>query len=559
MAPCPGAANLCCLFIQDEPSPPETLGVLAFDAAKTMCRLLSLYNSLTPQEIVHLRRNIIRSKSVSSLNSRDECFLLTLACAERLEDLNLAAATVSRLAARCSDQNLARFEALDARKLEFGTREVEKKIESMEKLVFATRSLHKAMECLTEMEASEKKMQRWRNIRATNGLKVKVECFNERITFYRRQIMYFKQVSLWGQTFDKVVGLMARIVCIVYNRICTVFRIFITGNVARGINHKRRNNNRPRVARSPENCCCRVEHRDLYRMNLFLFEQTEEQLLIRKRVWGCCQVQKTTSTGVFRYHHSPPQGGAEAARNNRVMRLAPATTVGGAGLSLRYANVIMLAERCLNAPDATIGDDARAALYEMLPGRLETKLRQKLKEEWLEWRKLKGDGDGKSAAVRRWHDEVAEVMEWLVPVAHDMVRWQTERNMEKQKFETRPTVLLLQTLHYSDLEKVEEAIVKVAIWIRLGGDGFVFADDAKTLGGATPDGNGTASRNVVAGGGRRENLELRCRRRTGFSGFLILQVSLVREASCDEDGDSFGCILRRGGSCLAMVVVRRRP
>ncbi|CAJ1800432.1 unnamed protein product [Sphenostylis stenocarpa] len=478
MAPCPGAANLCCLLFRDEPNPPETLGVLAFDAAKTMCRLLSLYNSLSHQEIIRLRRHVIRSKSVSLLNSRDECFLLTLACAERLEDLNLAAATVSRLAARCTDQNLARFDALDASKIEFGTRDVEKKIESMEKLVFATRSLHKAMESLTEMEASEQKIQRWRTIRENHGLKVKVECFSERIMFYRRQVIYFKQVSLWGQTFDKVVGLMTRIVCIVYNRICSVFKIFITGNVARCINQKKKknnnnnhnnnnnnndNNNGKKVARSPENCCCRIEHRDLYMLNVCLFDQTEEEMSRRKRAWGCCYVKKSSTTGVFRFRNAPPQAISQVARNNRVMRLAPPSTVGGAGLSLRYANLIMLAERCLHAPNATIGDDARAALYEMLPGRLEVKLRTKLRGEWLEWRKSEGDGEGQSEAVRRWQEESAEVLEWLVPVAHDMLRWQAERNLEKQKFETRPTVLLLQTLHYSDLEKVEEAIVTVLV------------------------------------------------------------------------------------------------
>ncbi|XP_022640115.1 uncharacterized protein LOC111242104 [Vigna radiata var. radiata] len=111
------------------------------------CAASSPSTTPSPQEIVHLHRNIIRSKSVSSLNSRNVCFLLTLACVERLEDLNLVVATISRLAARCFDQNLASFEVLDARKLEFGTREVQKKIKSMEKLVFATRSLHKAMEC----------------------------------------------------------------------------------------------------------------------------------------------------------------------------------------------------------------------------------------------------------------------------------------------------------------------------------------------------------------------------------------------------------------------------
>ncbi|KAG5009838.1 hypothetical protein JHK87_018353 [Glycine soja] len=463
MARCPGAAaNLCCLFFHHNQSPPpETLGILAFDAAKTMCRLISLYNSLHHQEILHLRRHIIRSKSVSNLNSRDECFLLTLACAERLEDLNLSAATVYHLATRCSNRNLTRcFEAIDARKLQFGTKDVETKIENMEKLVLATRSLHKAMESLTEMEASERKMQKWRTIRENHGLKVKVECFNDKIMFYRRQVVYFKQVSLWNQTFDKVVALMARIICIVYNRICSVFGTFVTGNVKRR-NQNKNNKNGVVRRRIFENSYCRVEHRELYRMNLCMFDQTEE--VLKKRAWGCCNVKRGAPTGVFRFHHAPSGEGGEVAMNNRVMRLAPANTVGGAGLSLRYANVILLAERCMHAPDATIGNDARVTLYDMLPGRLKMKLRAKLKGEWLEWKKLEGGEEEHSEAATRRHVVAAKVMEILVPVAHDMVRWQAERNLEKQKFETKPTVLLLQTLHYSDLEKVEEAIVEVLI------------------------------------------------------------------------------------------------
>ncbi|KAG4925038.1 hypothetical protein JHK87_050578 [Glycine soja] len=431
MARCPGvAANLCCLFFHHhhEPSPPpDTLGILAFDAAKTMCRLVSLYNSLDHQEILHLRRHVIRSKSVSKLNSRDECFLLTLACASRLEDLNLSAATVSRLATRCSDRNLARcFESVDARKLEFGTKDVESKIENMEKLVCATQSLHKAMESLTEMEALERKMQKWRAIRANHGLKVKVECFNDKIMFYQRQVVYFKQVSLWNQTFDKVVGLMARIVCIVYNRICSVFGTFVTGDVKRR-NLNNNNNNGVVKRHIVENSCCRIEHRELYRMNLCMFDQTEEAL--KKRAWGCCNARKRAPTEVFRFHHAPPREGGEVSGNNHVMRLAPENTVGGAGLSLR----------------------------------LKVKLRGKLKSEWLEWEKLEGGEEEHSAAATRRHAAAAEVMEILVPVAHDMVRWQAERNLEKQKFETKPTVLLLQTLHYSDLEKVEEVIVEVLV------------------------------------------------------------------------------------------------
>lgn len=200
------SSNLCCIFFyEDEPSPSETLDVLAFDATKTMCRLVSLYKSLTDVEIHKLRHHIIKSKGVSHLNSPDEFFLLNLACAERLEDLNLAAAAVSRLGSRCSDKNLSSFDAVyadmkcgavDVRRLEpFGTRNVERVVDRMERLVNATRNLHMAMESLSEMEASERKIQRWRAMRANHGLKVKVECFNDRIVFHRRQVhtrMIFK-------------------------------------------------------------------------------------------------------------------------------------------------------------------------------------------------------------------------------------------------------------------------------------------------------------------------------------------------------------------------------
>ncbi|KAK7339685.1 hypothetical protein VNO77_20366 [Canavalia gladiata] len=478
MARCQGA-NLCCIFFHDEPSPSETLGILAFDAAKTMCRLVSLYKSLSDVEIVRLRRHVTKSKSVTHLNSKNECFLLNLACAERLEDLNLAAASVSRLARR------AKHSFADSRRPEFGSREMERKIETMEKLVLATRNLHMAMENLTEMESSEKKIQRWRTIRANHGLKVKVECFNDRIMFYRRQVQYFKQISLWNQTFDKVVGLMARIICVVYSRICAVFgSVIMPGNWNKNPNDAVRGIYRP----SFKNSYCRLEHRELYQINLCLLDENDESF--KKRGRNACHVFKCANFCFFNQNNEPlkkrgrngchvfkcaktapinfPFYKAEESaccggndwNNNRVLRLAPPSTVGGAGLSLRYANLIMLTERCMHTA-MEIGDEVRAMLYEMVPGRLRQKLRAKLKSERLKWKSFDGEEEERSAMVTRWRMASEEVMEWLFPVAHGMVRWQAERNLERQKFETRPTVLLLQTLHYSDLEKVEEAIVEV--------------------------------------------------------------------------------------------------
>ncbi|KAH0720859.1 hypothetical protein KY290_005877 [Solanum tuberosum] len=70
------------------------MGILSFETAKIMSRLLCLYKSLSESEISNLKTEM-KSGGVSYLNSKDEGFLLSLACAERLEDLDKAAAAVA--------------------------------------------------------------------------------------------------------------------------------------------------------------------------------------------------------------------------------------------------------------------------------------------------------------------------------------------------------------------------------------------------------------------------------------------------------------------------------
>lgn len=277
-------------------------------------------------------------------------------------------------------------------------------------------------------------------------------------------------MSLWNQTFDNVVGLMAHIICIVYARICFVFGSLLTGVPGASGSSNKNNVARGVFRMNLENRCCQIEHRELYRVNLCVFDRDEESL--KRRAKNAGHVLKSARTGVIRFNnniHAPPPPpqqqlcGCEVAKNNGVLRLAPTNTVGGAGLSQRYASVILFMERCVYAA-SVIGEDARAALYELLPGRLRGKLKGELRRLWLKrGESLEGRGEGRSAVAERWQVSVEEVMDWLAPLAHDTLRWQAERNLEKQKYETKPTVLLLQTLHYSDLEKVEKAIVEVLV------------------------------------------------------------------------------------------------
>ncbi|KAI5417623.1 hypothetical protein KIW84_042292 [Lathyrus oleraceus] len=47
-------------------------------------------------------------------------------------------------------------------------------------------------------------------------------------------------------------------------------------------------------------------------------------------------------------------------------------------------------------------------------------------------------------------------LEWLAPLAHDMLRWQPERSYEQMSFVSRTNVLLVQILHFTNQEKTED-------------------------------------------------------------------------------------------------------
>jgi hypothetical protein len=458
------------LFSHHDKSHPPTLGILAFETAKTMTRLVSLYKSLADDEILKLRKETMRSKGVVYLNTQDEGFLLKLACAERLEDLNHAAQTVSRLGQKCADFGLNRFDIvyndlklgiIDISKLEFDTRGVQKIIDRMEKSVSTTANLYAALESLAELEVSERKVDRWKNCLG-NKQKTNSEYLKQKIAFQRKQVQHYKEISLWSQSFDRSVGLMARTVCVVYARICTVFGPYVSG-----LPSLSKKNMRPANSNQKK--------------QIFWFDHESDHCLIEirdaseKPGWRSGPMPKTSQKKeIVRFFSSESNNffsdeirftsdmncGA-TGKYNRVFSLAPESTVGGSGLSLRYANVIICAERCLYAP-ATICEDARETLYEMLPGSMRATVRAKLKSHWVKKEEESNGCDGHSLAAG-WRDALEEIMGWLGPLAHDTVKWQAERNYEKQKFDPRPTVLLLQTLHYSDLEKAEAAIVEVLV------------------------------------------------------------------------------------------------
>ncbi|RWR95389.1 DUF668 domain-containing protein/DUF3475 domain-containing protein [Cinnamomum micranthum f. kanehirae] len=443
------------------PKHPPTLGILSFETAKTMSRLLSLYKSLSEAEFSSFRRSVIRSQGVRRLNSCDEPFLLRLACAEKMDDLDRSAATVSALASRCRDIRFHDFGrtyaemklgSFDLVRFAFPASEIDRRISKMEGMVSSTSDLYTGLEILADMEAAERRMARWKNHPAPSPLqKPNLELFEQKLTWQRRSVRRVRDVSLWSQPFDKVVALMARFICNVYVKICVVFGpyvsdiplVFSDGSSVSVTSRKlhfstcewgfpplqippRTSGAHERHGLKDPNCIkpSPVPRRHLFRA--FRHEknrrhkETQEEVLVH---------------GEFR-------------RRERVTE-AEAATLGGAALATRYANVIIMAEKMVMSPE-TVEEEMREDLFQMLPWRMRVAVKQKMRQYSV-------------PAADGWK-EVEGILGWLAPMAHDMIRWQVERTfVAKKEFEPQPSVMLLQTLYFSDREKAEAVIVELLV------------------------------------------------------------------------------------------------
>uniref|UniRef100_A0A0E0MJL7 DUF668 domain-containing protein n=1 Tax=Oryza punctata TaxID=4537 RepID=A0A0E0MJL7_ORYPU len=152
----------------------------------------------------------------------------------------------------------------------------------------------------------------------------------------------------------------------------------------------------------------------------------------------------------------------ESSSHNWVMNAPAATTLGAAALALHYANLIIFIEKLAVAP-RHICPDERDALYNMLTDRIRASLRARLRPV------AKNMASSSSSAcdpamAAEWSDTVQRILGWLAPLAHNMLRWQSERNFEQRNVASSSTgVLLLQTLHFADQKKSEAAIVELLV------------------------------------------------------------------------------------------------
>ncbi|KAL3645242.1 hypothetical protein CASFOL_010422 [Castilleja foliolosa] len=392
------------------PAKKSNVAVLAFEIAGLMSKLLHLWQSLSDKNIARLRADSICLEGVRKIVSNDDAFLLGLACAELVENLKSVAKSISRISKNCEDPSLISFDRLllefansgqDPNNWVLGPKEIDPKFKKMDQLVIATATLHREMDELVALENSLKKSLQ------SKKEEQKLMELQHKILWQRQEIKYLKDKSLWSRSFDSVTSLLVRSVFTILSRIKLVF----------GVGH----------------CFPIALPRSLSSSSALVYPS--ENTYHRK--------SPSHFDSFFDFFES----------NSKILK-PPPSTLGAAALSLHYSNLVIVMEKMIRSPQL-VGVDARDDLYSMLPNSIRFALRARLK------------GVGFSASdpglAAEWRDALQRILGWLSPLAHNMIKWQSERSFEQQNMVPKTNVLLLQTLYFANQEKTEAAITELLV------------------------------------------------------------------------------------------------
>ncbi|XP_077234408.1 protein PSK SIMULATOR 1 [Tasmannia lanceolata] len=401
----------------------SNVGVLAFEIAGLMSKLLQLWQSLSDKNVHRLRHEAIALEGVRKIVSNDDAFLLVLACAEMAETLRLIAKSVSRLATRCDDSALRCFDEFfeefansgrDTHNWVLSWKEMDSKAKKMNRYVTSTASLRKEMDEISEMEHSLHKLLQCKDQESPMSIK-KIDDLQQKIFWQKQEVKYLKESSLWRRTFDVVTLLLAK----------SVFTVLARVKLFYGIGHE-----------SPA----------------FLPRSISVSATVHPSENSTTNLKFVSGPLISKHNQDLTCSFFDS--NSKLLK-PPPSTLGAAALALHYANLIIVLEKMIRSPQL-IGIDARDDLYAMLPTSLRVALRGRLRGV--------GFSAGDPVLAGEWRDAMWKILEWLAPLAHNMIKWQSDRSFEQHNMVPRTTnVLLLQTLYFANQAKTEAVITELLV------------------------------------------------------------------------------------------------
>uniref|UniRef100_A0A0D9XWW7 DUF668 domain-containing protein n=1 Tax=Leersia perrieri TaxID=77586 RepID=A0A0D9XWW7_9ORYZ len=498
------------------------VGAMAFEVAALMSRAAGLWRALGDAEVARLRSDAIRLEGVRLLVADHDAPLLALALAEMASACVDLSRSVARLSDRCADPLLRRFPALFARLAVAGrgggdphglryaaARKMDRKARKMQRLVASTALLAQEIDVLAELE------------QATGGRRGGVARQRQEVERLRAASLWNSSfdyaVRLLARSLFTIVARITHVFAMdpidddddgdaMVSLAST--RISWSNSFSSSVNSlvypsdfTTDSTTPPRRSLGPKSGKVSNGGDHVRRFLLSRSQSLRQQIkwpIAGKNLIGC-MVSGSRSLERERWIHgdgdlnlplsfsymsstnedlsinSPSQEDHNPNANlssscsmsvfdsssHDWLKNTPATTLGAAALALHYANLIIFIERLAIAP-RHICSDERDALYGMLTHRIRASVRARLKPKNMVASASSADSCDPIMAAE-WSDTVQRILGWLAPLAHNMLRWQSERNFEQRHVASSTSVLLLQTLHFADQKKSEAAIVELLV------------------------------------------------------------------------------------------------
>lgn len=479
------------------------IGVLTFEIASLMSKLVNVWHCLEDGQLQRLREEIANSTGIKKFISEDDEYLMELAFAEVMENVGYVARAVVVLGKRCADSTYHNLKQVfdDPVEIdlnwcgwEYRLKKMERKVKKMEKFVAATAQLYQELEVLAELEQSLRRVKG-----NPESSQVKLLEFQQKVLWQRHEVKNLREMSPCIRSYDYVVRLLLR----------SVFTIVGRMKQIRGVeeeNYDSGYSSDKLLARSHSISALMQSSVQPYENNLLGSKschlgrsfsnltlsrdkyRSSFKKVIRGRRFahvgpfkGCMTGSDSPVLQSFMLSSSDilrSDGNKMKSVNNNIepvscrmittrvflfnfkhtLSTAPQSTLGSAALALHYANIIILLEKLVSSPHL-ISLDARDDLYNMLTSSIRTSLRAKLKV----FSKNSASSIYDSGLATEWRLAMARILDWLSPLAHNMIKWHSERSFEKQRMTSGANVLLVQTLYFADQMKTEAAVTELVM------------------------------------------------------------------------------------------------
>ncbi|KAK4281599.1 hypothetical protein QN277_013070 [Acacia crassicarpa] len=503
-----------------------SIGILASEVASLMLKVVNLWRSLSDLEAMSLKEELINSVGLKILVSDNDDFLMELALNEILDNFEYLARSVARLGKRCADPVFHRFElfvdnpaqySFQWSGWEYKSKKMEKKVKKMERFAAAMTQLSQELEVLAELEQTFRRMQA-----NPEQSRVKLLEFQKKVMWQRQEVKNLRHMSPWNRSYDYIVRLLAKSLLTILERIIHVygnshlstqqqndcpdmdashlprshsFSVPVHSSFNPSYNQFHGFHSEPLGSGPVSSNTDSVTDRSK-RTNTLQQALNAAPALRRKHLRSASK--QLAHIGPFKGcmwvgNESPvvqscmPTTGGSMRLNDCHMksvdkmnivdklslscrniiysklsikgRLKPAPiTLGDSALALHYANVIILIERMVSSPHL-VDLETRDDLYNMLPAAVRSALRAKLK--WCT--KSKDSSIYDANLAEGWIQALTQILEWLAPLAHNMIKWHSERNFEKEYTTSKANVLLVQTLYFANQPKTEAAMIELLV------------------------------------------------------------------------------------------------